>query len=420
MANSKYLSLLTRSVADWNQWRTDHADIQPNLRGADLRGMHLPEANLLQANLRGADLRGADLRGANLFGANLIRANLGKAVLIRAHLGTANLGLANLTEADLRGANSREANFRGADLRGTNLYEANLIGGHLRRADLSGAYLQGANLGGADLRQASLSGADGRQLSLPGADLRGACLRRALLIEANLTGANLTGADLADANLERATLVNTTCNKAIFTGCRIHGISVWDLRLEEAQQTNLIITPSGEPDITVDNLEVAQFIYLLLNNQRVRQVIDTITSKVVLILGRFTPERKIVLDALRKELRHHNFTPVLFDFAIPADRDITETITLLARMARFIVADLTDPASIPMELQAIAPDVAVPIRSLVHKDQKPFSMFGTLKKYHWVLPPYRYKSMDELLANLQGEVIAPAEVKLRELKETRL
>jgi len=49
---------------------------------------------------------------------------------------------------------------------------------------------------------------------------------------------------------------------------------------------NLIITDDNEPTITVDNLEVAQFIYLLLNNQKIRDVIDTITSKVVLILGR--------------------------------------------------------------------------------------------------------------------------------------
>jgi len=54
----------------------------------------------------------------------------------------------------------------------------------------------------------------------------------------------------------------------------------------------LIITPPNEPEITVDNIEVAQFIYLMLYNQKIRDVIDTITSKVVLILGRFTPERK--------------------------------------------------------------------------------------------------------------------------------
>jgi hypothetical protein len=52
-----------------------------------------------------------------------------------------------------------------------------------------------------------------------------------------------------------------------------------------------------EPIITVDNIEVAQFIYLMLHNEKIRDVIDTITSKAVLILGRFTGERKAVLDA---------------------------------------------------------------------------------------------------------------------------
>ena len=63
----------------------------------------------------------------------------------------------------------------------------------------------------------------------------------------------------------------------------------WTLRnLESATQKNLIITRDGEPKITIDDLEIAQFIHILLNNQKIRKVIDTITSKVVLILGRFT------------------------------------------------------------------------------------------------------------------------------------
>jgi hypothetical protein len=49
----------------------------------------------------------------------------------------------------------------------------------------------------------------------------------------------------------------------------------------------------------------------MLNNQKVLDVIDTITSKVVLILGRFTAERKAVLDALREELRQRNYLPIL-------------------------------------------------------------------------------------------------------------
>ena len=67
--------------------------------------------------------------------------------------------------------------------------------------------------------------------------------------------------------------------------------------------------------------------------RRSAMFIDTITSKVVLILGRFTAERKAVLDALREELRKRDYLPILFDFAVPTTRDITETVSLLARMA---------------------------------------------------------------------------------------
>ena len=49
-----------------------------------------------------------------------------------------------------------------------------------------------------------------------------------------------------------------------------------------------VVTPLGQSEVTTDDIEVAQFLYLLINNKKIRNVIDTITSKVVLILGRFT------------------------------------------------------------------------------------------------------------------------------------
>ena len=132
----------------------------------------------------------------------------------------------------------------------------------------------------------------------------------------------------------------------------------------------MIITSEDEPEITVDNIEVAQFIYLLLNNQKVRDVIDTITSKAVLILGRFTEERKAVLDAIREELRRRDYLPILFDFDKPANRDVTETISLLARMARFVVADITDAKAIPQELNVIVPELpSVPVQPLLQRER---------------------------------------------------
>jgi hypothetical protein len=102
---------------------------------------------------------------------------------------------------------------------------------------------------------------------------------------------------------------------------------------------------------------MAQLIYLLLHNERIREVIDTIPSKMVLILGRFTPKRQDVLNGIREELRGRNYLPIAFDFEKPTSRNFTETISTLAQMARFIIANLTEVRSIPQELQRIVPDL---------------------------------------------------------------
>jgi uncharacterized protein YjbI with pentapeptide repeats len=354
MADPAHIAELMKGVDAWNAWRDANLEVDPDLSDANLRGR----------NLSGANLSG---RGANLEGANLIEANLSGADLSGAYL----------SDAFLRGANLSGANLSPAYLEGANLIEANLSG-----ADLSGAYLTGAILVEANLAGAILIGASLVQANLTEAHLNGANLQGADLSRANLTGTHLTG-----ASLQRATLVVTNLTGADLTGCRIFGVSAWALKLDSrTKQQNLVITSVGEPEITVDNIEVAQFIYLMLHNQKIRDVIDTITSKAVLILGRFTDERKAVLDALREELRKRNYLPILFDFNVPASRDITETVSLLARMARFIIADLTDPSSIPKELEAIVPGLAVPVQPLLEGASRSYAMFKDYWKYDWVLP----------------------------------
>jgi uncharacterized protein YjbI with pentapeptide repeats len=290
----------------------------------------------------------------------------------------------------------REENDAKPDLRGMGFVEGDFLGADLSGADLRGANLYGANLYGADLRESDLRRAD----------LRSACLN----------SADLSKADLSEADLSEAMLIGTVLDEANLTGCRVYGASVWDIHLEGAIQANLVITRSHESVIQVDSLEVAQFIYLLLNNQKIRHVIDTITSKVVLILGRFTGERKIVLDAIREELRKCNYVPVLFDFEQPKSKDLTETVTTLAKLARFIIADLTDPSSVPHELATIIPGTVVPVQTILLDGQHEYAMFADLKRrYHWVLKPYTYESQHSLLQHLEDGVIRPAETKATEL-----
>ena len=200
------------------------------------------------------------------------------------------------------------------------------------------------------------------------------------------------------------------------------------MELQGATQNNLVLTARDEPTITVDNLKVAQFIYLLLNNHEIRDVIDTITSKVVLILGRFTDERKKVLDTLRDELRRRNYLPVLFDFDKPANRDITETVSTLAHLARFIIVDLTDPSSAPHEVATIVPHCIVPVQPLLSLqpliiegkavERREYAMFQDLRRRHpWVLPTFRYHDTTDLLASLKEHIIEPVEQKAKELAQ---
>ena len=377
MANPDHLNMLRQGADAWNTWRKP--EITPDLSDADLRGAYLSGADLSEADLSGADLRNTDLAKANLSRANLRNANLGYAILRDANVSRAHLDQAALGQATLSGVN--------------------LTGAHLSEAILRGASLSGADLSEATLRDANLRGAH--------------------LIEANLSGAKLVGAaELLGANLAYANLVDADLTGANLTGCRIYGVSAWGLNLsDKTKQRNLIITREGDPEITVDNIEVAQFIYLMLNNQKIREVIDTVTSKAVLILGRFTVERKAVLDALRDELRKRNYLPILFDFDKPAGRDITETVSLLARMARFVVADITDAKSIPQELSIIVPDLpSVPVQPLLLEGSHEYSMFEHFTRYPWVLKPYRYESQEQLIGNLADRVIGPAEAKVVELR----
>jgi|SRR5215831_5407210 len=437
MSNPEHLAKLKEGPVIWNQWREEHPEILPDLSKADLRRIDLTQVNLSKANLRQTDLTNAELSNASLEyadfgGATLIGANLRESSLLLAEMVGANLRMALLRGAKLAGANLRysifyqaelrEARLPGADLTEANLREVMAGGASFRRAIFRKAQLEKAKLNETDLRETDFRDAVLRQAflydaNLFGADLTRADLRKADLSKAYVSEAKLCEADLSDGDLESARLIKTNMEKAVLTGCRVYGISAWDLNLDGATQSNLIITssyPPSQPIIQVDNIEVAQFIYLLLNNQKIRQVIDTITSKLVLILGRFTPERKSVLEAIRNELRKLDYLPVLFDFESPSQRDITETVSTLAHMARFVIADITDAKSIPQELERIVPDLpSVPVQPLLLASQREYSMFEHLRRYPWVLETVLYKDQQDLLKTLKENVIRPAEAKAR-------
>ena len=106
---------------------------------------------------------------------------------------------------------------------------------------------------------------------------------------------------------------------------------------------------------------------------------------------------------------------MVFDFEKPVSRDFTETARTLAHLARFILADISEPSSIPQELQAIVPDLEVPVQPLLEEGQEQYSMFPDFSKYPWVFPIYLYRDQASLIASLKGDIIEPADEKAREL-----
>lgn len=363
-----HTEILYEGVRFWNQWRKENPNIRPSL---------------YRLTLSELDLR-------------------------KAELSSANLSYSTFLNCDLRGAYLNTAYMNGTQFRDTDLADANLDGAYLEYADFSGANLKGASL-------SSLHGAWMSNFSR--ADLSEADLRNA-----NLATVNLSGARLCSANLEGANLVETNLEGADLSGSDVYGVSAWNVQTDdETNQAQLHVRGGryGEPieaGFTVDGLELAQFVNLLLNNKNIRRAIDTITSKVVLLLGRFTSDRKAVLDDLRDALRQHDYVPIMFDFPEPRNRDLDETVSILAYLARFVIADLTDPRSAPHELRAIIPNLKVPVQPiLLEGTQSEYGMFSSLQRYPWVLPTYRYKDRASLLRNVESQVISPAEAKASEI-----
>ena len=123
-----------------------------------------------------------------------------------------------------------------------------------------------------------------------------------------------------------------------------------------------------------------------------------------------------MLDALREELRQRDYTPVLFDFDKSASQDLLGTVETLARMARFVIADLTEASSVPAELQAIVPHLrTVPVRPLLRTGAPEYALFKSLEKYPWVLKKFKYKDVAKVRSSFD-RIISPAERMARKLR----
>lgn len=383
------LSLLEKGVANWNNYRDSHPQFQPYLRNTNLSwtNKHLPD--LSGINLSGAMLQDTDFTGQALYGADLSGASLQRAVLVDVGLSEAVLDMADLSWAELTEA-------------------------HLDFASFDLANLTGANLTDAEMWNASLQGADLHLATLDYAEASSVLAMDANLSMARMLQTDLSGADLSRADLSYALLVGTNLRDADLQGAHVYGSSAWDITDEGANQLGLVITQEYDAPILVDDLEVAQFVYMILNHKKLRKAIGAVAERGVLLLGRFKDGGYELLQAVAARLRELKYLPIIFDFDRPDDRNYTETVKTLAGLARFVVVDLSGP-SVPQELTATVPHFKIPYVLIIERGRQPYSMIKDLLEYPWVIHPIvEFGNAQELSELLAEKVVRPAEERLVE------
>jgi Pentapeptide repeats (8 copies) len=373
-----------RSWRPWLRWREQH----PRLK-LDLRGIHLASYHL----------RGIDLRGVRLDGATLARADLRQA-----HLEKASLVKANLIGAAMSWIHAAGADFSGGDLRESSI----------RRGDLRRARFNGASLGHANLERADFTGAKLIEAEIEGANL----------IQTRFDKADLTRAGLNGAILDGTSLLGTTLQDASVRGTHIRQV----LTNSKTNQRSLVVDMHYVPErragsvlfTEVDDIRLAQFYDIIEEHGSVASLINAGSKRVVLILGRFLPRRKRVLDRLAVALQERGKIPVIFDFPGPEEREISDTVRFIAGMSQFIVVDMTKASSVPLELQSTIPDLMVPVLPIIESGHNVFAMFSDLqRRYFWVQPTARYKDAAQLVRYIDEAIIARAERAAAQIRERR-
>ena len=379
-------SLRRRTPHFWNQWRQGHPRVVPDLRGlvlagGFLRGFNLRRARLDDANLTRADLAGVHLEGASLKGAKLISAELSSVHAQKVNLSGANCRGATLSQGDFRGAVCLDGTYLAhANLRGANFTRARLIEATLSQADLTSACFDGA-----DLTQASLSDA--------------------ILDETSFLGTKLQGTHVVGTFIRRVKTDDKTDQHGLFVDVHV----AWERRPGEMIKFT-----------EANDIRVAQFHNIVDEPGSVGKLLAATTKRVVLILGRFLPRRKSVLDRLAKALGERGKIAVIFDFPSPEDREVSDTVRFIAGMAEFIVVDLTKASSIPLELQATIPDLMIPVIPIIQSGYPVFSMFSDLeRRYFWIQPTVSYKDAGQLVKYVDDAIIARAESAAEQIKKRR-
>lgn len=309
----------------------------------------------------------------------------------------------NLDHIDFSGVDLATCRFLNSSFKDSNFKDSNL-----RDTVFKNSKFQDSNFDKAIISKADLSGGNFENCSFDNATFSGSVI----------AGANFKNAKLTNVNLRTTRILFSDFRGTQIVNAKIYGISAWDLLFDEntIQEDLVIDRKELNGVITVDNLEIAQFIYLIYSNEKIRDLIDTLTTKAVLILGRFTEERKKTLLYLKEELRNNDYVPILFDFTKPENRDYIETVLAIAHLSKFVIADLSDARIVLEELPHIARNLTIPIKPILLKEQyEPITLYNLRRNHKTILETLVYSTDEEIHSRFQVEVVNECEKMFDEL-----
>ncbi len=152
----------------------------------------------------------------------------------------------------------------------------------------------------------------------------------------------------------------------------------------------------------VDNIELAQFIYYLSNHKKLRDTINILNKRGVLLLGKFKDGGLERLYKLRDWFSSQNYLPMIFDFDRPYSLDYTETVVTMSGLSKIVVADLSG-SSVPQELHAILTNFIKPV--IVYHDEAAYSMLKDLSRKNKYFHDIKFDGTDnDLMSQLPSKL----------------
>lgn len=294
---------------------------------------------------------------------------------------------------------------QGRQIKGRN--RLNFSGLNLTNVSIHNAFAEGLNIQNAKIINCHFEEGDFSRADFSNTEFINTKFNKTILTDANFDGASFINCSLNRINITNANFCLKEIKETV-----VYGISAWDLKTcDEMKQSRLVIERTyglysdliaeGRIPMMTDNIELAQFIYYLSNHKKLRDVINILNAKGILLLGQFKDGGLERLYELHDWLKGRNYTPMIFDFDRPDSMDYTETVVTMAGLSKIIIADVSG-GSVPQELHAILTNFQKPV--IVFSKTGAYSMFKDLKRKNPYAFELQYINDADLLSKMEASL----------------